>query len=653
MRKVVLLLIFVACLLYLGWYYIGQKIGNLPAVGLVPPDAVFILETDKPVESWREISRSDIWRHLRKQPYFGKLTEGTDALDSIIEQNRELFKLLGSRKVLISTHVYQPTDYDFLFVIDLESASRLTFLQDYLTALPFPSFNLAKREFDGTVIYEFLNRKSGMYISAAFVENLLVCSFRSKLVENALLQRNAPQLMQNPKFVQVSRKTSNGGLFKLFVNYAYLDDYFRCYMPPNDFIDGISKELAFTGGNLYTEKNRWLQLTGLTNLPDSVHSYFRALLQAGQGRMSVHELLPQRTANYITLTCKDFSAFYSSFEEKYKEDAVAWSEYQRNVQLIERFLKLDFRETFISWIGEEVAIVQILPESNRSAQDFAVFIKAKNKSVGREKLDFAGEQMRKRTPLKFIEIEYKGYPIKYLTVKFFFRLFLERLFKKIERPYFTYIGDYVVFSNHPQTLKNIIDDYEAGRTLAAQPEFGELMDRCSRASNIFMYVRMPMMFPAMRTTVSPAIWASMNANKAYINCFEHIGLQLIGDDDAFDTQLTVRFNAEAAEPAPPVVSSDIETPRIEEETRQGEDWIIGDINAKMQTEYYPDGRKKREMQTRDGFRHGDYREYHPNGRIKVRGRYRNDKPDGIWRYYDTEGREIGKKRFDNGTETDQ
>ncbi|WP_448519367.1 DUF3352 domain-containing protein [Rhodoflexus sp.] len=652
MRKVIFLLIFVTSLLYLGWYYIGQKIGNLPAMSLVPADAVYVIETDDPIDSWREISRSEIWRHLRKQPYFGELTAGANTLDSLIEQNNELFKLLGSRTVLVSAHVYKPLDYDFLFVIDLESAARLTFLQEYLVALPFPGFNLSRRPFEQTAIYEFRNRKSGAQISAAFVENLLVCSFQGKLVESALMQRSDPQLMQDPKFVQVSKKTSNRGLFKLFFNYAYLDDYFRCYMPSNDFIDGISKELAFTGGNFYIEKNQWLQLSGLTNLPDSVHSYYRALLQAGQGRMSVHEVLPQRTSNYLTLTCKDFSVFYNSFEEKYKEDAAAWSDYQRNVQQIERFLKLDFRESFLNWIGEEVAIAQLLPESNRGEKDYAVFIKAKNKSIGQEKLDFVGEQIRKRTPMKFIETEHKGYPIKYLTIKFFFRLFLEKLFKKMERPYFTYIGDYVVFSNHPQTLKNIIDDYEAGRTLGAQKEFQEMIDRVSRASSIFMYAQMPVMFPTMRPLVAPATWASMNTNKAYINCFEHIGLQLIGDDETFDTQLLIRFNAQAREIAPLIATT---TPRDSQETDEDQplkkmDFIIGDINARVQTDFYPDGTKRREVETRDGFKHGDYREYHPNGRIKIRGRYRNDKADGIWRYYDADGREIEKKRFENGVE---
>jgi hypothetical protein len=141
----------------------------------------------------------------------------------------------------------------------------------------------------------------------------------------------------------------------------------------------------------------------------------------------------------------------------------------------------------------------------------------------------------------------------------------------------------------------------------------------------------------------------MNANKSYINCFEHVSLQLIGDNEVFDTQLFVRFNPQAREIAPvvaPVLASEdsaavADTP---------DEVIIGDINAKVQTEYYPDGTKKREVETRDGFKHGDYREYHPNGRIKVRGRYRNDKADGTWRYYDTNGREIDKKHFEEGIE---
>ena len=38
-------------------------------------------------------------------------------------------------------------------------------------------------------------------------------------------------------------------------------------------------------------------------------------------------------------------------------------------------------------------------------------------------------------------------------------------FGKIEKPYYTIIDDYVIFSNHPQTIKNIIDDYSNEATL--------------------------------------------------------------------------------------------------------------------------------------------------------------------------------------------
>ncbi|MCS6968972.1 MAG: DUF3352 domain-containing protein [Cytophagales bacterium] len=650
MRRVIFLLALLGCLLYLGWYHIGQNIGNLPALSVVPADAVYILQADDPLETWQEIKRSPLWQHLRKQPYFAALAQGAQALDSLMEQNRRIFQLIASRTVLISAHVYQPLAWDFLFIVDLESAGRIAFLQDYLVGLPFSGLNLSKHEFEGMPIYQFYDRTSGRALYTAFVENLWLCSFQKTLVEKALAQRSGPTLLEKKQFASIVDRTSSKGLLQLFFNYAYLDELVNCYMPAGEWIGSLSKELAFTGGNFYLLDNQHLQIKGLTNLPDSVHSYYRAVLQAGQARMSVHQVLPQRTAAYLTLTCKDFQAFYQSFEEKYKQDPLTWSNYRKTIEQIERFLKISFRESFIDWIGEEIAIAQLLPESNRSEKDYAVFIKAKNASLGQEKLSFVAEQIRRRTPLKFIHIQYNGYPIYYLTIKFFFRLFLEKLFYKIDRPYFTYLEDYVVFSNHPQTLKNIIDDYVAGRTLANQVGFEQLLEQFSVASSVFMYVQMPALLPSMRSMVAPSTWQQINHNKPYITCFEHIGLQLISDGENFDTQLIALFNPQAREM--PVFSTLYPWQDSASDLPE-ESIIIADINPTLQVEYYPNGTKKREVETRDGFRHGYYREYHPNGRLKVRGRYQNDQPEGIWRYYDAQGREIAVKRFEHGVEKQQ
>jgi hypothetical protein len=83
----------------------------------------------------------------------------------------------------------------------------------------------------------------------------------------------------------------------------------------------------------------------------------------------------------------------------------------------------------------------------------------------KEGLGFIHRQIKRRTPAKFKSMEFRNHEINYLEIKGFFRLMFGKLFSKLQKPYYTTLGDYVVFSNSPKTLVGMIMDYEDGLTL--------------------------------------------------------------------------------------------------------------------------------------------------------------------------------------------
>ena len=56
-------------------------------------------------------------------------------------------------------------------------------------------------------------------------------------------------------------------------------------------------------------------------------------------------------------------------------------------------------------------------------------------------------------------------------MKGFFRLFFGKLFDKFEKPYYTYVDDYVVFSNKAASLLSFVEDYEQKNLLKDNPGF--------------------------------------------------------------------------------------------------------------------------------------------------------------------------------------
>lgn len=650
------LLLLVACLAAL-FYFAPFRSGQYRPLQAVPANAIYLVETDEPLQAWRAISGSGAWQYLRRQPYFAQLARNAEHLSQLLADNPQLFDLIGSQTVLASAHMVRLNDYDFLFVVDLGKMGQLSFLETILARLPLGNYTVSQAEYKSYRINQLFDKKTNETLHWAVVDNLLLCSYHRSLIDAAIDQKDQPHLANDPVFAQVSTRTSNSGLFKLYVQYPKVADFSRAYMPqPNDFVQMLARDLAFSGLSFEAEDDGLLLLQGHTNLNDSLASYFKAALQAGRGNLSVQDVLPQRTAYYMSLAFNNFPTFYNNAEAIYQQDVAAWNDYQKNLKQIEKLLKINVKENFVSWIGEEVALVQSQPLGLARSDELAVVFKVADLDRAKQNLDFITEQVRRRTPAKFIEIDYKGYSIHYLTLNNFFKFLLGNVFARLEKPYFTIIDEFVVFSNHPQTLKGIIDDYEAGQTLGKSAAFRDFFDQFNPSSNIFMYAQTPVMHGALRGMVSPATWAEMQQNRAYITCFPQVGFQWNGNGDLLDTKIACQFDSTAASPPPPVVVQPAPTPDTLATSPEGDDApldiAIDDLTTEKQEQFYPNGTKKLEVSVRDGFRHGRYLEYHPNGRIKVRGNYRNDKQDGLWRYFDQNGNQTHKRKFRNGEEVE-
>ena len=230
---------------------------------------------------------------------------------------------------------------------------------------------------------------------------------------------------------------------------------------------------------------------------------------------------------------------------------------------------------------------------------------------------------------------------------------------KIEKPYYTIIDDYVVFSNHPQTIKNIIDDYKDGNVLENSEKFNEFARLFSNKNSAFVYFDIPVLFNNMRDFVSQKTWASLKVNKPYITSFPQAGIQLDERDDLLHLSIKAMFSDVTedfvmpkfeTEPFLSLFSSsdsqDVEQPKLPDWTNP--DIIINDLDDKKEEENYENGQLHFEVSIKNGLKNGNYREYYENGDIKVKGHYKDDLQDGTWKLYDEQGNLKEEKSFDKG-----
>ncbi len=654
MRKF-LLFILICLLAVAAFLFLNKELSYTQLSYFVPKDAVFMIETDEPIKAWEKLNSSSIWKHLQTQPTFAQLTESANSLDQLIKDNKQIFDLLGSRKVLISAHLYKPTDYDFLFVADLAQATVLSFLENYISALPMQQYRYTKRKVGKYTVHELQDKTTKEILHLAFINNALVGSWKAKLVDNAIEEFEQPTIGKSPYFTAINQQVSDKGMFRLYLQYNYLDEFARCYMDDNEYVQSLSETIFYTGLDCDLEEDSVLEMKGYTNINDSLSSYLQALSKSGKGQISAFNVIPQRSAFYLSLGFSNFNDFFTHLKKVYQEkEPNKWTEYEANILKLENYLNISLEKNFMAWMGEEIAFVQTQPKGLGRDNEMAVVISANDIGEAKANLDFISEQIRKKSPVKFRELEYNGFTIKYMAVKGFFKLLMGKFFEKLEKPYYTIIEDHIIFSNHPQTLKDIINDYKEGKTLAKSATFDNFLDNFSSASNVFAYIQTPVLQQNMRSLVAPATWASMQTNRDYIVCFDQIGFQLVGNGgDMFETKLLSTFTN-------PTKYPDYFTKLLEREIQIADtsvidleaplDIVLSDLDSRKYRESYPDGSPKVEADIKNGQKHGTYKEFFPNGELKIKGDYRKDKQDGIWRYYDESGNMTKKRRFKNGQE---
>ena len=193
---------------------------NIQQIYLVPENAAFIIQSSAPIEDWEKFSGSETWQCLKKAKSFEEVTKSVEKLDSVVKSNKVLLSLVGKRDMLISLHKTRATDWDFLLILDMQKASKMDLVKDQLeTVLVMSGFTVTNRMHSGINILEMRDPDTRDIFYIAFVDNHLVGSYTSGLIESAIDSRNKPKIGLDQAFIETEKLVSGKGLVRVFINY--------------------------------------------------------------------------------------------------------------------------------------------------------------------------------------------------------------------------------------------------------------------------------------------------------------------------------------------------------------------------------------------------------------------------------------------------
>lgn len=600
----------VLCVLVgLIWWLAFRKSGMYEVRQAVPPDAVFVAETPSINSIHEKLYRNKIWTSLKEYPYFEACHKNLDLMDSLSNAHPILKRWLMDRPFAVSCHRLAKNDYDVLYVCDLGKLNVVQAFEGMLGKL----LNEEQIQKRGELSYVMLDSLSFFY---AIKANLLLVSFSESLILRSLTgcgRTFAPAVSRN-------------GDITLEVDH----DRFRKWM--GDFLGeiflGKQDTVALKTTALALElQDKALYFKGETQLNRNYFSLWSALNLVDGHASEVEEIVGNHVAAYLSLCFSSFEELQGILTDNYKISHFReYTEYERTLKRLNKYLGVDIAELLTSWIGHEIAVIKPAVDKEKRLDNLVLAVQAKDPDLARDQLSYLVEQIDRRTPVRFRDMEYNGHTIRFLSLKGFFHIFLGPLFKKWDTPYYTFIGDYVVFSNSASTLATMIKDYSLGNTLENDEKYHTLMKQLGTGNNVYAYISSPETYEYLFRSLTAGTKAEFTKNKGAFQSFESIGIVLRNAGSNYETRLIANYNSNA--------SADYE---IKEQNRELEDFA-----DRVESGYYaiviPDSIA---VSTR-----GDYA--YQDELWSYAGRLNNGDPDGVWTISDRQGRAVAQCVYREG-----
>ena len=659
--KIFGIFIVIAILLFIAFRFFLSGRSSFQSIYLIPPDAAWIIESNAPFDAWETIIHSAAWQKVSHIEYLATLNNEIRSIDSLLSKKRFLLKTISHRKVVVSSHAHLPGKYDYLYVLNIGRLSRIQNPEKILTSLLGESFRLTKRPYNNTTIYELLDTKSGEMYIFSFLMDKMIMSTNYKLVEASLNEIDKMTLGRDLAFIDVTKRISGKGLFNVYINFKYFPEYLNATL--GKVITGISQlrtELTYSAFTFNITPEGMIELEGFTGVNDSVHSVYSSVLNAGNGGINSQKIIPARVASLVKISFDNATEYYNQIIMNLDEPEK--TEYLKTLQKFEKKLKISLEDNFLSWIDNEIILLQTQPSNLGRNNEFAAILVGKNKSGPKENLDFIGRQIERNTPIKIRKVRYSDYTITYISFPGLIKALFGKMLEKIEKPYYTIIDEYIIFSNHPQTLKNIIDDYKSGKTLANSPDFISFTGEFNKKNSGFSYFDVPVLFSNLREFVGTGTWQKLNKNKLYITSFPKVGIQIDGKDDLLHLLMKAEYKEAFEEYYIPRFDANsflkLFTGNAEAEEENTPAWfepkiIIDDLDASELEERNDDGSVKFTVELKNGLKHGTYKEFYPDGKIRIKGKYKKDMKEGSWKLYDEDENLIEEILFSEGKEVEK
>ena len=526
-----------ACLLVIAcsYFYFHFRQAKVPvsnALTAIPPDASFILETSQARSLFRKISESNIiWQDLVTTEFFSGMQKNLKTIDSLLTGNPAMAPLFEGTKFYISAH---PTESGciYLFSYALPDDAAKGQIEEFIQT----KFNVRKQKSD-IVVLSTTNRREVCFY--AFSKGVLLISSSESLILKAIEQSKSPHSLLDDKNFCAAYSTAKSARYdiRFFCNYSQTNLFLNSFLSAH-FALRLNKQGTFSGWTALdaSVRPKSVVMTGFSVAKQD--SDFLDLFR-GQEPQTPEALsvMPSNTASFLYYGYSDFHSFYQNYSKHRSVAAIAFLDSVNN-----RY-DADLATDFSSWTANETALVVTEPGTEMTDPADCRFVVLRSGTIDQSKNSLYDlcATVCKIDSSKTDTFSCGTHLIRQLKISGVLKA-LFGLEYNVQQNYFSDFGNYLIFGNSVESLKNYLRAIDADRTLNQDSHFNEFSTNLASKCNVYFYSNIARSRLLYKQCASPEYGSIIAKNTELLIRFEALGIQFSSQGNLFYNNVYLEEN---------------------------------------------------------------------------------------------------------------
>ncbi|MFK7953699.1 MAG: hypothetical protein AB8B73_12705, partial [Ekhidna sp.] len=516
-------LIVIAILLLCGVGYFTYdkwvKDSDLTAWSFVPNGAAVVLETEV-LNDFKTLEEYPLWKVISDVEGLNGINEGVSFLDSI-NGDGGFSAIFKSAPALISLHKISSSNFDFLFVLDIQNLSQNTFISASIGQLKKKGYRFKTRNYNGFKISEIGNKDKAF--TFIFYKNYFLASFTPYLVEDAIRTISDSETLAFKETMNQFEINSTDDNPSIYVNYEQVTNLMKAFsvssaaFPLDAGKYEISLDSNYFGASGFSfGKDDWL------STHDEQPSSFE-----------MAEIIPSNTAILHHITSTNFT--------NWKEKQMAYI--QQNDERAFRHQD-SLKQAFDFNAGQVLDLVEgeiglATLESSRASETKKLFILEVNDI--NESLTFF-DQVTERIAYSrgdsVYSESYSDSEIRFLPIQDFPMTVWGAGAEGFTQCFYMSYRNYLIFSNNLNELKSLISSIQNENTWGKSLNVNRFLARTNNAANVNLFINIPRAWSIILPDIKNEWSEYFKTNTNIFKSFEFAAFQFSYIDDSYFTNFT-------------------------------------------------------------------------------------------------------------------